>query len=499
MATRPFSHRYGLVLSALFAFPLGCQPPVDCAPAVGVERAAQVARIAQVEPGETMRLFFEQQGALFHRIRPGDGYSAHVLDFVPYVPEGCKIRGAADQPSVVTRGVVSTYYVAFPRDRETFCAHSPDQAFCESLQDNCRTTGSAIFCDISFTFRLESEARAVYQLAHGASAIYALMGNPTAVMPTFADEVYETLAKFHEGMRAFDDPTLAPQPPLLTSANDYAHKFPSVSRGIAEDIVLLQLYGHEFAHIEQNLCPAGELNLTDSQIKILDAYEELVCAKDPEQRRELAADLRGIELAMRVQADHIAAATERNYGIPLDEKKPRSATPELRAVQSLDANPSMLMRDVFINSQEYEAVFESMGTRAWSLFADEPKELESATGEERFQAHAQYWMRASIQHWSELTAKHPGNSSLGYVPPSLRVFFAVAALHKREKVAKVTAVGNPGGRIHGVAAGELIGIQAANCGRTATEASKRIDAFFDLLHVESDGPAMPAVPGASEQ
>lgn len=215
--------------------------------------------------------------------------------------ERCGLKGFRDTPDYASPEYLNTFAVKL-RGKNPYQDIS-DRAACTALRNNCVTIGTSIFCDYDFLLRLRNLARAAY--------FYAQMAIKQNMSPLIIFDP-ELLTMFGNSQLELQQISVSDEPeysPIERGVARYARENSSMMVEMMEFIALGHIIAHELAHIEQN--KNVEATIPELEQKAQEYYD-LICHTSI-SKRELKADLRGIEMAAKFMEWHNAM-----YKIGLD-------------------------------------------------------------------------------------------------------------------------------------------------------------------------------------
>jgi hypothetical protein len=351
---------------------------------------------------------------------------------------------------------VSLFYVNYPANADLLCARSPDTEVCQSIQDNCRAIGGAIFCDMALAIRLKTTADVAYSVMHASALVAAGMTEePILLTPNLSIDRFREFAQLHEHLQAADDPRAA-IPESTAKFVRYAMRFPSKTEALMVYGLQAMLLGHEYNHVEQEVCIKDAASLSIDGAALLGAYFKLSCTIDPDQLQELMADFRGLDLTLITLALASESITERPTGIAIGGI---TESRELRAVQLLDKRFAIGLVQAVTWFEEYDALFNRLGTNAWELVRGEPSDGNVGA----------YWYAKTLESWRMSSLSRTGYGKT-HIPRSLRSLMLLSMIEARSQGVFDRAPPSPGERLQAAARADAVGMQMAYCGRTEQQA-----------------------------
>jgi hypothetical protein len=389
--------------------------------------------------------------------------------------ERCRPITIIDSPQMVVLPMsINLFSVVLPQDLATFCGAAPEPTTCSSLRDNCRVIETSIFCDERLLRRLQFDAAVTYTYAH-LSTVSKVKADPVQplLFPAMPKEMLTSLAIFHAGARAGRDDV----PAGLPFAMNYAQRYGSQAYAAMNMFLMSMVLGHEYAHIEQNACPVAIDAELQASKQMLDRYVDLTCSTT--DKRELAADLRGIDLALQAAkgiADKVPARVQ-GREMKLGDKGTSSSV-EATAVKRVDSGLHLMMIAGLQEFAEDDAIVAEWGGESVRRVDQEP-----AAGD------------ALMRYYLQAAGDDPGIESGGlHMLPSIRALILLSKLHDaaRAEAQATQGVAIAAKRLYGLMIGQLVAVQRRNCvpprheTRSPEEAQRRTMQFIRTLFAATE-------------
>lgn len=361
----------------------------------------------------------------------------------------CGLKGFRDTPDYASPEYLNTF--AIKLRGKNHCAGISDRAACAALRNNCLTIGTSIFCDYDYLVRLRNLARSAY--------FYAQMGIKDNVIPLmlFHTDLLMDFGKSQLELQQISESEEPKNSPSERAAYRYARENHSMMLEMMEYIAVGFVIAHELAHVEQNT--NVETIIPDLDRKTQDYYN-LTCHTSI-QKKELKADLRGIEMAAELMEwQHML--TVGGYGDHIEKDSVLARMWEDKSKMGILSLYKILEYELIVGQDPYE------GTQAVST--------------EPFKGSLELVNYYDVIGEKRTKKEH---EMLGQVFESKHMDFSFRAILLLEKagikdyIKDQSSIANACPRFIGFTIGRLAALQEFRCGKSFDEAHE--DAWKFLL------------------